>query len=183
MLTTWQPDAHAGKHVAHAGMSTGWPNALKPNDRFWCANCNTSGLASWDHLCPRFLEECSRIESLDPEHMYKYFPNQEVWMWEQVGNEGGEGLAPWCQGGGGLNEGLDTNHMYRDRGLGQTATGRDLAQGGVDHDRITQQIGREGSMNSPQIQGAAAPIPPQTSPGNDPMTYNKCNWQKHYKDK
>jgi len=46
-----------------------------------------------------------------------------------------------------------------------------------------QQVGREGSMNSPQKQGAAAPIPPQTSPGNDPMTYNKCNWQKHYKDK
>jgi len=54
------------------------------HDRFWCANCNTSGHASWDCLCPRFLEECSRIESLDPEHMYKYFPNQEVWMWEQV---------------------------------------------------------------------------------------------------
>jgi len=65
------------------------------HDRFWCANCNMSGHASWDHLCPRFIEECRRIEGSDLEHTYKYFPNQEAWMWEQVGNEGGEGLGPW----------------------------------------------------------------------------------------
>jgi len=53
-------------------------NALKPTTTVLVCQLQQSGLASWDCLCPRFLEECSRIESLDPEHMYKYFPNQEV---------------------------------------------------------------------------------------------------------
>ena len=52
------------------------------HDRFWCANCDTSGHALWDCLCPRFLEECRRMESLNPEYMYKYLPNQAVWTWE-----------------------------------------------------------------------------------------------------
>jgi len=63
------------------------------HNRFQCTNCSTSGHASWDCLCPRFLEECSSIESLDAEHTYKYFPNQEAWMWEQVGNKAVRGQA------------------------------------------------------------------------------------------
>ena len=82
------------------------------HNRFRCTNCNMSGHTSWDCLCPRFLEECGRIESSDPEHTYKYFPNQEAWTWEQVGNEGGEGpgLDDREQPGPGRHRPLQVTH-------------------------------------------------------------------------
>jgi len=46
-------------------------------DTLWFVSYNSSGHASWDRLCPAFLED------LDPEYFYKYFPGQEAWTWEQ----------------------------------------------------------------------------------------------------
>jgi len=48
-------------------------------------NCNALGHASWDQLCPRFIEECRKAERTDPEHTYRYFPSREAWTWEQEG--------------------------------------------------------------------------------------------------
>jgi len=45
------------------------------------------GHASWDRLCPVFLEACKQLEAFDPEHMYKYFPSQDAWTWEQEATE------------------------------------------------------------------------------------------------
>ena len=53
------------------------------SSRFWCVNCKLVGHASWDRLCPMFLEACKWLETSDPEHMYKYFPSQDTWTWEQ----------------------------------------------------------------------------------------------------
>jgi len=50
---------------------------------FWCINCKEKGHALWDRLCPAFLAASKRLEDTDPEHTYKYFPNQDEWTWEQ----------------------------------------------------------------------------------------------------
>ena len=57
-------------------------------DTFWCVSCNSSGHASWDRLCPAFLVASSCMEDSDPEHFYKYFPDQEAWTWEQQPGHG-----------------------------------------------------------------------------------------------
>ena len=38
--------------------------------KFHCINCNQAGHASWDHLCPRFVDKCRRAERTDLEHTY-----------------------------------------------------------------------------------------------------------------
>ena len=50
---------------------------------FWCVNCNSSGHASWDRLCPTFLDACKCTEGADPKHTYKFFPGCNAWTWEQ----------------------------------------------------------------------------------------------------
>ena len=52
---------------------------------FWCVNCKEKGHASWDSLCLAFLAASRWLEDTDPEHTYKYFPNQDKWTWEQPG--------------------------------------------------------------------------------------------------
>ena len=51
--------------------------------KFKCINCNKTGHASWDHTCPKFITACDNVEKTDPEHTYKYFPNDNPWTWEQ----------------------------------------------------------------------------------------------------
>jgi len=50
---------------------------------FWCVTCKLVGHASWDRLCPAFLEVCKQLDATDTEHTYKYFPGQDAWTWEQ----------------------------------------------------------------------------------------------------
>ena len=54
--------------------------------KFWCANCKSHGHTSWDRTCPKFIENSRRLEQLNPEGMYIYFPTEEPWTWEQSGN-------------------------------------------------------------------------------------------------
>jgi len=58
----------------------------------WCVNCKEKGHASWDRLCLEFWAASRQLEDTDPEHTYKYFPNQDEWMWEQ--QPGYEHLGP-----------------------------------------------------------------------------------------
>jgi hypothetical protein len=51
--------------------------------RFKCMNCNAPGHASWDRTCPVFKAACIAAEKSDPEHTYKFFPNENPWTWEQ----------------------------------------------------------------------------------------------------
>jgi hypothetical protein len=51
--------------------------------KFKCMNCNANGHASWDRTCPVFSAACTAAEKSDPEHTYKYFPNENPWTWEQ----------------------------------------------------------------------------------------------------
>ena len=48
-----------------------------------CVNCNEAGHASWDRMCPRFMDASKRAKQADPENTYKYFPTEEPWTWEQ----------------------------------------------------------------------------------------------------
>jgi len=52
-------------------------------DLFKCANCKTSGHASWDRECPKFKEGCKKIDTANPESTYRFFPLDEPWTWEQ----------------------------------------------------------------------------------------------------
>jgi len=52
--------------------------------KFWCANCNTHGHASWDRMCPRLIEMSRRLAQLDPSSMYIYFLSDETWTWEKM---------------------------------------------------------------------------------------------------
>jgi len=57
-------------------------------------------------MCPRFLEASRRLERLDPESMYIYFPSDYLWTWEQTrdaemgkwGPDGGEVGGPYQRG-------------------------------------------------------------------------------------
>lgn len=49
----------------------------------YCVNCKSSEHASWNRLCPRFVELAEKMEKQDPENTYKYFPNDDTWTWEQ----------------------------------------------------------------------------------------------------
>jgi len=51
--------------------------------------CKATGHASWDRLFPAFLSTCKHMEATDPKHMYKFFPSQDTWMWDQeaTGND------------------------------------------------------------------------------------------------
>jgi hypothetical protein len=51
--------------------------------KFKCMNCNADGHASWDRTCPVFKTACISAEKSDPEHTYKFFPNENPWTWEQ----------------------------------------------------------------------------------------------------
>jgi hypothetical protein len=51
--------------------------------KFKCANCNVDGHASWDRTCLTFRTACLAAEKSDPEHTYKFFPNENPWTWEQ----------------------------------------------------------------------------------------------------
>jgi hypothetical protein len=51
--------------------------------KFKCMNCNADGHASWDRTCPVFKAACMAAEKSDPEHTYKYFPDENPWTWEQ----------------------------------------------------------------------------------------------------
>ena len=46
----------------------------------------THSHASWDRMCPKFIEASKRLEYLNPESMYIYFPSDEPWTWEQLRN-------------------------------------------------------------------------------------------------
>jgi len=48
-----------------------------------------------------FVEVCKRLEKMDPEYTYKYFPIHKTWTWEQVSNEGDEGPEKTGKGEGG----------------------------------------------------------------------------------
>ena len=57
----------------------------EPNlDKYKCVSCNTYGHASWDRTCPKFMAACQKVERTDPENTYKYFPDDNPWMWEQT---------------------------------------------------------------------------------------------------
>jgi len=55
-------------------------------ERHWCVNCKTFSHTSWDQSCPKFTEEIKRLEHLNPESMYIYFPTDKPWTWEQLRN-------------------------------------------------------------------------------------------------
>src|SRR5882724_6299669 len=61
--------------------------------KYWCVNCNLHGHASWDRTCPKFLDRSKRLEQLNPESMYTYFPTNEPWTWEQTRNPEAKGQA------------------------------------------------------------------------------------------
>src|SRR5882724_303942 len=54
------------------------------SEKFWCINCKALGHASWDQLCPKFLEVSRKLAANDPEHMYRFFPSHKPWTWEQA---------------------------------------------------------------------------------------------------
>jgi len=35
-------------------------------------------------MCPRFIKVSRRLEQLNPESMYIYFPSDKMWTWEQT---------------------------------------------------------------------------------------------------
>jgi len=79
----WQPDSHAGKHAAHAEIE---------HRTAKCMETIMTVLVHQTVVCQdtphgppmsQVPKVCSRIESSDLEHMYKYFPNQEAWMWSR----------------------------------------------------------------------------------------------------
>ncbi|KAF8483198.1 hypothetical protein JB92DRAFT_2763031 [Gautieria morchelliformis] len=47
--------------------------------RYKCANCNMQGQASWDRTCPTFRAACVAAEKSDPEHTYRFFPDEHLW--------------------------------------------------------------------------------------------------------
>ena len=55
-------------------------------ERYWFTNCKSHGHASWDCTCPKFIENSRRLEQLNPESTYIYFPTDEPWTWEQLEN-------------------------------------------------------------------------------------------------
>jgi len=61
--------------------------------KYWCANCNLHGHASWDRTCPKFIECSKRLEQLNPESTYTYFPTNEPWTWEQMRTPDASGRA------------------------------------------------------------------------------------------
>ncbi|KAJ3521142.1 hypothetical protein NM688_g9058 [Phlebia brevispora] len=46
------------------------------NDRkcFRCINCNTTGHAAWDRLCPAYMKAHDRILTWQPEYQFQFFP-------------------------------------------------------------------------------------------------------------
>ena len=64
-------------------------------DKFWCASCKVDSHASWDRLCPTFIEVRKRAECADPEHTYRFFPGQEPWTWEQIIPNHGGNMGGW----------------------------------------------------------------------------------------
>ena len=56
------------------------------NDRskYKCATCKTTGHASWDRLCPKFVELCNQMDGNNPKSTYKFFPSNNAWTWESV---------------------------------------------------------------------------------------------------
>jgi len=89
---------------------------------------------------------------MDPECMYKYFPNQEEWTWEQVGSKGAKGAENWNGGGRGMNMSMSTKdgELITDhnagtngamatcgtRGPGQPTMENGMVQGGADQDWV-----------------------------------------------
>ena len=65
-------------HVACVERSTGQLTAELDSDKFWCINCKRVGQASWDHLCPKFMERRKQLEDTDPESTYRFYPSQDV---------------------------------------------------------------------------------------------------------
>ncbi|KAF8804016.1 hypothetical protein BYT27DRAFT_7259469 [Phlegmacium glaucopus] len=53
----------------------------KAVDGFRCINCKKRGLAAnhatWDHACPRYIEERAKVKARDPGNQYVYFPTEE----------------------------------------------------------------------------------------------------------
>ena len=80
----------------------------------------------WDRLCQAFLAASKQLEDTDPKHIYKYFPNQDEWMWEQQPGFEDFRLSSWCGVLSGRDYGYDrwdSEHDWQqDRGENQ---GRD----------------------------------------------------------
>jgi hypothetical protein len=62
----------------------------KDQTKFRCINCNESGHASWDQLCPRFVEKSCKLENANLKSSYRFFPCEEAWTWEQQTTKHGE---------------------------------------------------------------------------------------------
>jgi len=97
-----------------------------------------AGHASWDQLCPKFIEECKRAEKMDPEHSYKYFPAQEPWTWEQEGEYGSKRASRGaCEVGG---PGAGSEWVLRGDGqqLTQLGVGWDVVSEATGHGTVRQ---------------------------------------------
>jgi hypothetical protein len=49
---------------------------------FRCSNCKGEGHGAADRRCPHFIDRLTRIQKLNPEHKYKYFPTSDPKTWE-----------------------------------------------------------------------------------------------------
>ena len=50
----------------------------------YCISCKSNDHASWNRLCPKFIEATERIKRENPESTYKFFPDANPWTWEQI---------------------------------------------------------------------------------------------------
>ena len=53
-------------------------------DKYICISCNMHGHVCWDRTCPKFMVAYQKVERMDPENTYKYFPDDNPWTWEET---------------------------------------------------------------------------------------------------
>lgn len=114
--------------------------------KYRCVNCNSTGHAAWDRLCPTFLAKCKRFDLYHPENQLKYYLRvDDPSTWEKLeeprfsteskGSGDGEGLGvgtggrrdedsygSWDRRGGGMSWN-DQMEMRDGGGFGGTGPG------------------------------------------------------------
>lgn len=105
---------------------------------FRCSNCKGEGHGAADRRCPYFIDKLTRIQKLNPEHKYRYFPTSDPKTWETKDSMEiytNEQDATWGDQGQTRGGWTEVRRGRDGRGSGRLAGGQQGEGGGAYHSR------------------------------------------------
>jgi hypothetical protein len=115
--------------------------------KFRCSNCKGEGHGAADRRCPYFIDKLTRIQKLNPEHKYRFFPTSDPQTWETKDSMEmytNEQDTTWGEQGQTRGGWTDVPRGREGRGTGRLAGGHQGEGGGAYRSR-GQDLERERS--------------------------------------